>query len=229
MPQIIAHRGASRECLENTLSAFQRALDLGADAVELDVHCAIDGAVMVHHDAVVRGTATDSAIAGRPVAALTSAELATFRLADGSALPTLAEVAQLLGSRATLYCELKGADTAAAATAVLRNHAGPSAVHSFDHRMVATAARCAPDIPRGVLEVSRHLDPSSSLRSVDGRDLWQLVEYLDEALVRDVHAAGGRVIAWTANAADVIERLAAWQVDGLCTDDVALARRVLGR
>ncbi len=229
MPEIIAHRGASRVCLENTLSAFQRALDLGADAVELDVHCTRDGTVMVHHDAVVRGTPGDPALSGRPIAGLTSTELMAFRLVDGSAVPTLAGVAQLLGTHATLYCELKGADTAAPATAVLQRHAGPCAVHSFDHRLVATAARSAPDIPRGVLEVSRHIDPASSLRSVGGRDLWQLVEYLDEALVRDVHAVGGRVIAWTVNAADVIERLAAWQVDGLCTDDVALARQVLGR
>ena len=48
--EIIAHRGASRDCLENTLEAFQRALDQGADAFELDVHATRDGVVVVHHD-----------------------------------------------------------------------------------------------------------------------------------------------------------------------------------
>lgn len=229
MIEIIAHRGASRECYENTLSAFQRALDLGADGVELDVHCTSDGTVMVHHDAIVRGTVPDAALAGRPIRALTRAEVAAFRLPDGSAVPTLADVATLLGSRATLYCELKGAGTAEPAAAVLRASGVRCAVHSFDHRMVAAAAVAAPDIPRGVLEVSRHLDSAAILRSVHARDLWQLVEYMDETLVSEVHAAGGRVVAWTGNDPQVLERLAQWGVDALCTDDVAQARRVLGR
>lgn len=229
MLELIAHRGANREHVENTLAAFQRALDLGADGVELDVHCTADGDVVVHHDFVPRGSAPDSALAGRPIAALTTAELGTFRLADGGSIPRLDEVAQLLQGRGALYCELKGPGTAEPSLRILRRHGGPCAVHAFDHRMVADAAAFAPEIPRGVLEVSRHLDPVASLRSVDGRDLWQLAEYVDEALVRAVHAAGGRVIAWTANAPEAIERLARWGVDGLCTDDVALARRVVGR
>jgi glycerophosphoryl diester phosphodiesterase len=229
MPEIIAHRGASRERLENTLAAFQRALDLGADGVELDVHCTADGTVIVHHDPVLRGTSSDASLAGRPIAGLTTTQAAAFRLADGEPVPTLVEVARLLGSHATLYCELKGAGTAGPSIDVLRQSGGRSAVHAFDHRLVAEAALQAPEIPRGVLEVSRHVDPASSLRSVSARDLWQLVEFIDDSLVRDVHAAGGRVIAWTANDPALIERLAAWGVDGLCTDDVALARGVLGR
>jgi glycerophosphoryl diester phosphodiesterase len=227
--EIIAHRGANREKPENTLAAFQRALDLGADGVELDVHCTTDGEVVVHHDAVPRAAPAEPSLVGRPIAALTTAELATFRLADGAAIPTLDDVAQLLRARAALYCELKGAGTAEPSLKVLRRHGGPSAVHAFDHRLVAAAAQFAPEIPRGVLEVSRHLDPAASPQSVGARDLWQLVEYVDEALVRSVHAAGCRVIAWTANTPEAIERLASWGVDGLCTDDVALARQVLGR
>jgi glycerophosphoryl diester phosphodiesterase len=55
------------------------------------------------------------------------------------------------------------------------------------------------------------------------------VEYLDESLIREVHADGGRVIAWTANDPALVERLAAWGVDALCSDDVPMVRRVLGR
>ncbi len=229
MIELIAHRGASRERLENTLPAFQRALDLGADAVELDVHCTVDGAVVVHHDPVLRGTPEDHALLGLPIAALTAAQVRTVRLDDGSTAPTLAEVATLLGNRAALYCELKGRGTASAALAILAQYGGPCAVHAFDHRQVADAFAASPGVARGVLEVSRHVDPASTPRSAHARDLWQLVEYIDEALVRDVHAAGMRVIAWTANAPDVIEQLARWRVDALCTDDIALARQVLGR
>ena len=94
--------------------------------------------------------------------------------------------------------------------------------------MVAEAAVYAPEIPRGVLEVSRHVDPVNAPASVDARDLWQLAESVDEPLVRVVHAASLRVIAWTANSPEAIERLASYGVDALCTDDVALVRKVLG-
>ncbi len=229
MIDIIAHRGASREATENTLPAFQRALDLGADGVELDVHCTADDTVVVQHDAAARGIPGDAALAGRLIATLTTAELASFRFPDGSSAPTLDDVAQVLRARATLYVELKGLGTAAPTLKALRRYGGPCAIHSFDHRMIADGAAYAPEIPRGVLEVSRHLDPAASLRDTSARDLWQLAEFVDETLVRAVHAAGGRVIAWTANDAAGIERLAACGVDGLCTDDVRLARQVLGR
>jgi glycerophosphoryl diester phosphodiesterase len=94
---------------------------------------------------------------------------------------------------------------------------------------VAEARRVAPGVPRGVLETSYHLAPMASLASVAGRDLWQYVEMVDTDLVQTVHGFGGRVIAWTVNAAADIERLAAIGVDGLCTNHVGLARSVLGR
>lgn len=52
--EIIAHRGASRDRLENTLGAFRTALEQGADAFELDVHATSDGTVVVHHDPTVK-------------------------------------------------------------------------------------------------------------------------------------------------------------------------------
>jgi glycerophosphoryl diester phosphodiesterase len=52
---VIAHRGASAERPENTLPAFERAIDLGADAVELDVHADAEGRLVITHDAPKRG------------------------------------------------------------------------------------------------------------------------------------------------------------------------------
>lgn len=228
-PEIIAHRGASRERLENTIPAFQRAIDLGADGVELDVHVTRDGTVVVHHDPVIRGTSSDATVAGRPIPELTTAEVASFRLADGGPVPTLLEVAALLRDHLTLYCELKGEGTAAASLDVLRPGGGRCAVHSFDHRMIAAAALLAPSVARGVLEVSRHVDAASSLQSASARDLWQMIDFIDDELVHQVHAAGGRVIAWTANDPGAVERLAALGVDGFCGDDVGMLRSVLGR
>ena len=200
-PEIIAHRGASRERPENTLPAFERAVELGADAVELDVHLHADGVLRVHHD---------------PEA--------------GGSPPTLDAVLALLARAGlTAYCELKGAGTAAGTLAAIVKSGGNCAVHSFDHRQVAEARRLAPEIPRGVLEVSYPVDALHALDAVAGRDLWRQWPFIDADLVRAAHSAGARVIAWTVNDAALVERLAALGVDGLCTDDVSLARRVLRR
>ena len=224
-PQVIAHRGASRDQPENTLAAFRRAAELGADGVELDVHCTADGALVVHHDAVP-GQAPTPALAGRAIRTLTAGDLRAFRV-RGEPIPTLAEVLDAVGSKVIVYCELKGEGTAAPAVKLLNDPRWRAAVHGFDHRQVAEARRIAPSLARGVLESAYHLEPTASMTSVDARDLWQYWELIDEALVEVVHARGGRLVAWTVNDPDVMARLARMGVDALCTDDVAMARRAL--
>jgi len=220
-PQIIAHRGASRERPENTLAAFRRAADLGADAVELDVHRAADGTIVVHHDPLLAD--------GRAITRVTGAQLAPLRV-RGEPIPTLQAVLAGVGDALVVYCELKGAGSAAGAVGLLAATGSAidrHAVHAFDHRLVAEARRLAPGLARGVLEVSYPVQPVAAAEAVGARDLWRHWEYVDEALVTVAHAAGHRVIAWTVNDADVMRRFAAFGVDGLCTDDVALARRTL--
>ncbi len=224
-PEIVAHRGASRERPENTLPAFRRAVELGADAVELDVHRTSDGVIVVHHDPAILDERTGGRV---PIASIDLAILRTHRV-RGEAIPTLAEVLAVLGDRVTAYCELKGAGTAAGTLAVLEGASTPCAVHAFDHRQVAEAGRLAPDVPRGVLEVSYPVDALHALEGVDGRDLWRHWEHVDESLIHEAHASGSRVIAWTVNDAARMLRLADWRVDAICTDDVALARATLGR
>lgn len=226
-PEIIAHRGASGESPENSLAAFARALELGADGIELDVHLTADGTLVVHHDAVPAEAPTP-ALQGRPIHTLTLDELRPFR-AFGEPIPTLDEVLALVGDKLVVYCELKGAGTAPQACTLLGHGPWRSAVHSFDHRMIADARRLSPGLPRGVLETSYHLNPTQSLASVQARDLWQYLELIDQPLVDAVHSRGGRVIAWTVNAPADMVRLAAMGVDGICTNHVALARMTLGR
>ena len=225
MPEIIAHRGASRECPENTLAAFRRAMELGADGVELDVHRTADGVIVVHHDPAVKDESS-----GRltPIASLDRAALRAFRV-GGEPIPMLAEVLELLAGRLTAYCELKGRDTTRGTLECLAKAHAKGAVHAFDHRQVAEAQRLAPAVPRGVLEASYPLDSLHAARTVGARDLWRHWEHVDEALVREAHEVSARVVAWTVNDAALMERLASWGVDALCTDDVALARTLFPR
>ncbi len=225
--EIIAHRGASRERSENTVAAFVRAVELGADGVELDVHLTADGVLVVHHDARPHD-APSAALADRDICSLTAEELSAFRV-RGEPIPTLAEVIRAVAGSLSIYCELKGAGTAAAALNQLEKFGATAAVHAFDHRQIAEARRIAPLVARGVLEASYHVVPTDTMASVDARDLWQAAEMIDRAMVEAAHARGGRVIAWTVDAPDEMLRLASIGVDGLCTNDVALCRTTLKR
>jgi glycerophosphoryl diester phosphodiesterase len=222
-PEIIAHRGASRDRPENTLAAFVRAVELQADAVELDVHVTRDGHLVVHHDPTATGPD-----GRRALHTLTLAEVAAFRV-GGEPIPTLAAVIAAVGGRVRIYCELKGRGTAAPAVRALAPLGNAAAVHSFDHRMVIEAGRLAPDVPRGVLESSYRADPTASLREAGARDLWQHEALIDAPLVAAVRAAGARLVAWTVNDPGRIRELAALGVDGICTDAVSAALAALAR
>lgn len=215
--ELIGHRGAPREYPENTIPAFQRAFERGADAIELDVHATADGVVVVHHDPDLfrRGHVCR-------IAELTWNDLGAVRLAEGIGIPRLADVLAVVPDGAVTYVELKGAGVEGAALDVIRQRGGRCAVHSFDHAMVARAATLAPDIPRGVLFDRYPTDVVATMRATHARDVWVQWTLIDRALVDAVHGAGGRVIAWTVNSRASAADLSALGVDGLCGDDVRL-------
>jgi glycerophosphoryl diester phosphodiesterase len=112
--QLVAHRGNAREYPENTLPAFQSALDLGARHLELDVQLSADGVPVVLHDATLRRTAGR----GGRVFDLTAAELARIEAAEprrfgeryrGTTIPLLTDALHLLDARpdVTLFVEIK--------------------------------------------------------------------------------------------------------------------------
>jgi glycerophosphoryl diester phosphodiesterase len=224
-PARIAHRGAPREHPENTLPSFARALELGADGIELDVHATRDGVVVVHHDPVPRATCPDRRLAGRAIAELTHDQLRRFSVAPDVGIPTLSDVLTLVGDAATVYVELKGASIERAVVDVIRGAAARCAVHSFDHAAVARVASLAPDLRRGILFSRRAPDPAAAMRAARALDAWPEWPLTDQAFVTAVHAIGGSVIAWTVNDAAAAARLAWLGVDGICTDDLRLIPR----
>jgi glycerophosphoryl diester phosphodiesterase len=217
-PLIIAHRGDARAGAENSLAAFAAALADRVDGIELDLHRTRDGVAVVHHDPVPAASVGDPGLAGRPFGELDAADVARFRHADGSRIPTLEAVLDLVGDRATLYCELKGAGAVEAVAPLLAQHRGPCAMHAFDHRAVLEAARLAPGVPRGILVMSRLVDTWGALRAAHATTLWPSVEFVDADLLQELHSRGGSVIAWTVNEATQGQTLTALGVDGLCTD-----------
>ena len=160
---VIAHRGASSEEKENTLPAFERAIELGADYVEFDVQASSDGGLVVFHDLRLdRLTDANAGRCGRdPLAALR--ELG---------IPTLAEVLELTSGRIGVMAELKSPwlyrrhDIVARTVDLLP---ADGVVVSFSRRAIletAAAAACASDRPaRGL----RDVDPSRGRVRLGGR------------------------------------------------------------
>src|SRR5690606_4328524 len=157
--RVIGHRGASGHALENSPAAFRKAVELGADAVELDIHATADGVLLVHHDAHVNGVGV---IADVPAAAF-----AGHRLPNGEVIPTLAESLQLLHGL-EVWVELKTLPAAFDGVLFATLDAGPTpmnyAVHAFDHRIIARLGDQRPELRRGVLLASYLLDNLAVMR-----------------------------------------------------------------
>ncbi len=213
-PLRIAHRGMPRRIRENTLSSFEAALSAGADGIELDVHATADGVVVVHHDPHVTG--------GLEIARTAWRVLQLAASGKGLEIPTLADVCELVDDRAELFVEIKGAGIERKVATALRRHRGSFAIHSFDHPTIRRLSHLDRRLRLGLLFEERTPDVVAMLAANGARDAWPQHAIVDARLVDAVHGAGGRVIAWTVNDPRDLARLAALDVDGLCTDDVSL-------
>jgi glycerophosphoryl diester phosphodiesterase len=213
----ISHRGAHQTLPENSIPAFLRAIELGADAIELDVHATSDGVVIVHHDPAVTapGAATSRLVD------LSASELTRFPLAHGVEIPTLDAVLNAIGNRARVYVEIKAPDIEPLVVRCIRESSAACAVHAFDHRVVKTIKALFPAIRTGVLEVARHIDPVASLLAAGAEDLWQEASFIDDELIARAHSVNARVIAWTSDDVDQWETLGGMGIDGICTNRIA--------
>ena len=253
-PLVIAHRGGAALRPENTLVAFEHALTLGADVLELDVRATADGRLVVIHDATVdRTTNGTGAVGTLPLAELRELDAAYRFTADGGrtfpergrgiAIPTLDELLTALPA-ARLSIEIKppAAPLAAAVCTALRttNAAERVTVASFDSGGLERFRDVCPGVATGATprEVGRFVT-ASALRILPVPRLAAAVLQLPEryrgvpvltpTVLATAHARGLPVHAWVIDDAADMRRLLALGVDGIVTDrpDVLLA--VLGR
>ena len=204
-PEIIAHRGANREAPENTIPAFEKALQIGVDGIELDVHVTRDNVPIVHHDPVLPD--------GGRIDRMISTDLE--RRTDA---PTLSQVLDLVSARCHVYVEVKAASALVPSVDLLRERTEWCSVHSFDHRLSLQARVLCPKLNTGILLVSRLVDPPHAFHSAKAGDVWQHADYIDPELIDDAQEERRRVIAWTVNDVAQARTLAAMGVDALCTD-----------
>ena len=222
LPLVIAHRGASGICPENSRTAFRAAVEQSADGVELDVHGTADGAFVVHHDPVLPGI---GAIAG-----LSAQEAAQCALPSGETVPFLDEVLDIL-SGLLVYVEIKGLPANAGPALLEVLDAGPTpsryAAHSFDHRIIEGLGQLRPGLPRGILLCSRPVDPVPLVTQAGADTLWLEHQWIDGQLMDRMRDADVQVIAWTVDGAEEIHALQELQVAGICGNYPDRIRAVL--
>ena len=223
-PEIVAHRGASAYAPEHTFDAYDLALELGADAIELDVRATLDGRLVVLHDPTLARTTGDP----RPIGRVRADELRGPRRPPG-----LGAVLSRYAGRTRLFVELKDPAPAmeqAVAGALRSAGAGEEAVvQSFDHRALRRLRRSHPELELAPLfcETTHPRAVLAALKRVArwARGVGVFHPDVDAALMQAARAHGLRIRAYTVNEGDELARLAALGVDGLITDvpDRALA------
>ncbi|MBN1259825.1 MAG: glycerophosphodiester phosphodiesterase [Anaerolineae bacterium] len=230
-PLIFAHRGACREAPENTLPAFRRAVEIGAQGVELDVHLSADGApVVIHNDTVDAVTDGTGRVGELPLDVLQALDAgAHFSPAfAGTRIPTLEEVLDEVGNQVLVNIELKAAAASGnaleSAVADLVRRMGLEQrvwVSSFKPYALFQMRTLAPQLPCGLLygplsPGARLMAPVTPHEALHPH--WSLVS---GSSVRRAHRRGLRVVVWTVDDGEAALRLAGWGVDVLITNTPA--------
>ncbi|MBI5650711.1 MAG: glycerophosphodiester phosphodiesterase [Chloroflexi bacterium] len=251
-PLVVAHRGGAALMPENTLAAFENALQLGVDQVECDVHLSKDGELIVMHDPNVATTTNGSGL----ISDLTLAELKKLNAAAKNAkggvtqqeIPTLAQVLDLTKARAGIQIEIKvdargarylGIEKKVIDLVNARGMTNDVIIISFDFPTLKEIKAIDPRLKTGAIVNAQWFGARmlaspeqivSEIIETTGADFFLPTSTtVTEALVRAVHARGLKIGTWTVNTAGEMKRLADWGVDGITTNNPDELKKVLGR
>lgn len=246
-PLVIGHRGYSMFAPENTKASFERALLAGADLVELDYYHTRDGVPIVIHDGTLDRTTDAVAHWGGkdlPVTQRTAAELATLEAGlwfkppfPGERLPTLAQALDWIQPRGMTLIERKGGDAATLHRLLQeKSLVNRLILQSFDWSYLRDYRRLDPHQvlaalgPVGSRSGKKLTDDEKALSRVwleeiksVGAQVAAWNRQVDAAAVREAHALGLKVWVYTIDEPDLAAALLAMGVDGLITDNPAMA------
>jgi glycerophosphoryl diester phosphodiesterase len=227
-PLILGHRGSPYEAPENTLASFARAVEQGADGVELDVQRARDGVpVVVHDDTLERTLGVRGRVAEHEWPALE--RLSTARL------PSLQQAAAwAAASGAWLNVEIKAQRVEAATLDVLRETRllERTFVSSFDPAIVEEVGRIAPEVLRFLLTEEWDEAAQNALAESDAQGVCLHVDAATPLNLEVLHNDALPVVVWTVDAPTRIRELLEAGVAGIITNrprvGAEVRREVLG-
>ncbi|MDH5816347.1 MAG: glycerophosphodiester phosphodiesterase family protein [Candidatus Nezhaarchaeota archaeon] len=220
---VIAHRGASAYEPENTLRAIRRALDLGADMVEVDVRATRDGHIVVIHDATV-----DRTTSGRGyVKDMTLEELKRLDAGLGERIPTLQEVISLVKGRAGLVIEIKVPGIEEKVLKIVNDHKlhDDVIITSFHHPTLLRVKGLMARVRTGIIIASRPVRPVQLALDAKSDAIFPKYIYLDLEVVEEAHKQSLSVYPWTVDNLEDARLLIEMGVDGIVTNKPDILRQ----
>ena len=230
---VTAHRGSSSEAPENTIPAFEKAIEEGADYVEMDVRLTSDGELVLMHDpSTKRTTGVDKLVCDSTYEELQQLDAGAEYSEEyaGTKIPTLKDAIDTCKGKVMMNIELKtvrndGELEKKVAELLRENHMEEQCiVTSFKQRSLVRIKKDDPDIVTGYIYSFGYSNRTNyeamDVLSIDAR-------YLTRQVVTGAHKKGIMVCAWTVNTSSEMRRMMAIGVDNIITDRVPLAKRTL--
>ena len=214
----IGHRGAMGYEPENTLLSFKKAIDFGADAIELDVYvCKTGQLVVIHDDKVDRTTSGKGYVIEKSFD-----ELKILDAGKRQKIPKLEEVLDLVANKIIVNIELKGADTAKPVAEVIKKYlqeknwnAENFIVSSFNHIELKEFKKIMPNIKIGALIVGIPENYSEFAEKLGTYCVNLSIEFINQEFVDDAHKRNLKVFVYTVNDLDDINKMKLLGVDGI--------------
>jgi glycerophosphoryl diester phosphodiesterase len=218
---VVGHRGAAGYEPENTLRSFARAIAIGVDMIELDVHCCASGELVVIHDYWINRTTNGRGF----VKNHTLEELKKLDAGLGEQVPTLAEVFNLVNRKVIINIELKGKGTAAPTAQLIHEYVttrGWSAddflVSSFDANELAVFSQQAPQVSRGLLCRSFLLLPWKTCDDLKISMMGVPACRATQTVIDEAHKRGMKLYIFTVNNKKDAQQFKAMNADGIFSD-----------
>lgn len=217
----IGHRGAKGHTAENTLASFERALSLGADGIELDVHLSADGEIIVIHDETVDRTTNGK---GR-VRDLSLSQLKHLTIENQYNIPTLSETIAFLPKNKLINIELKVKMAAKPVMHLIEKCVAEHSngykqflVSSFDWVALKEIREANVNIPLGVLTDTDLELAIGFSKSVKAETLHPYFHLLTAENTKQMQDFGFGVFPWTINEFEDLQRVSSFGVNGIITD-----------
>jgi len=215
-----AHRGAKGYGPENTLAAFARALELGANWVEADVY-PVEGELVVFHDLRLERTTNGTGFVFRQ----TLPYLRSLNAGNGEKIPFLREVIDLLDGQIGLNIELKWPGTAAPVAALIDTccrelgwHPDRFLVSSFIHSELQLFSQVLPGIRIGALTGDLPLCHAAFAEQLGAWSVHANIEFVSREFVEDAHRRNLKFFVYTVNHPEEFDWMEELGVDGVFTD-----------
>jgi glycerophosphoryl diester phosphodiesterase len=220
MIEVIGHRGAKGHEPENTLLAVEKGMALGADCIEIDVHRAGEGLVVIHDGRLERTTNGTGPVAGRSIEYLRNLDAG-----KGEKIPFLQEVFDLIDRRVRLNIELKDEIAAPLVADTIRHNVRDCGwqwenliVCSFLLGQLKRIKTILPELSIGLLIAGQPTDLAAPAARLGARSINPGFDSVNRALVDDTHARGLKIYPYTVNNPEDISRMITLGVDGIISD-----------